>query len=251
MFERSTHTQQYTPAVSRYLPTSPNVYDPPKLLTLYSRTTTHPQLIDLAILKLYLADAMREQSGVWPFVMNVSWNPSPYVPPPPYVWEVPVWWWVLGGIFLAAGLYYTYKYCYRFWITQGRAKAIKIRVRDWFYDNCFETCRCLLVKRVHYSTYIMNVYDDGDGVGVVKELFEKLRINEKRKMAWFKVWEKIDVDMSRTMEYDGLPRPTHYHPSPLSPHHHPPSPSTATHHPPSPTDPPPHQPISPPPTNHY
>jgi len=36
----------------------------------------------------------------------------------------------------------------------------------------------------------------------VGELFEKLRVTEKRKMEWFKVWEKIDVDMSRTMEYD-------------------------------------------------
>jgi len=39
-------------------------------------------------------------------------------------------------------------------------------------------------------------------VGIVGELFEKLRVTEKRKMEWFKVWEKIDVDMSRTMEYD-------------------------------------------------
>eukprot|EP00619_Florenciella_sp_RCC1007_P008568 CAMPEP_0205915746 /NCGR_PEP_ID=MMETSP1325-20131115/8071_1 /ASSEMBLY_ACC=CAM_ASM_000708 /TAXON_ID=236786 /ORGANISM="Florenciella sp., Strain RCC1007" /LENGTH=62 /DNA_ID=CAMNT_0053282959 /DNA_START=9 /DNA_END=194 /DNA_ORIENTATION=+ len=51
----------------------------------------------------------------------------------------------------------------------------------------------------------MNVYDDNGetgGLGIVAGIFDRLRVDEKRKMEWFKVWEKIDADMSRTMEYE-------------------------------------------------
>ena len=105
---------------------------------------------------MYLAEAYRQESGVWPHVLNVSWNPSPYIPPPPEVFEVPMWWWILGSIIVAGVLYLGYHECYAFWITKGWYRFIKVTIRDWLYDNCFETCRCILVKRVNYSTYIMN-----------------------------------------------------------------------------------------------
>ena len=52
-----------------------------------------------------------------------------------------------------------------------------------------------------YDEYINNVYDDGLGIGAVSSMFEELRVTAHDWKEWFKVWEKIDVDLSRTMEY--------------------------------------------------
>ena len=72
------------------------------------------------------------------------------------------------------------------------------RTVDWLFDNCFEVCRCILVRRVTHSQYLRHMYQDE--IGVTEAAFERLRIEVDKQIDWFKLWEVIDEDLSRTME---------------------------------------------------
>ena len=55
------------------------------------------QNVDIFEMRRCIIKAVKRTVGLWPVVLNVSWNPSPYVSPPPYVWVIPLWMWLVGG----------------------------------------------------------------------------------------------------------------------------------------------------------
>ena len=54
------------------------------------------------------------------------------------------------------------------------------------------------MRRVTHSQYLRHMYQDE--IGVTEAAFERLRIEVDKQIDWFRLWEEIDEDLSRTME---------------------------------------------------
>ena len=83
-------------------------------------------------------------------------------------------------------------------IQNGLLKLLQRRLVDFLFDHCFELCRCILIRRVTHSQFLHHMYEDE--IGVTEAAFDLLRVEVDRQLEWFRLWEDIDEDLSRTME---------------------------------------------------